>query len=135
MHPRTRRELEALPPEKRAAAEAAIARDAAHRATLEGFEEEQDVIRRIREEFPPSAIIDPDLAAALAILRSERERQGLRLSDVSERSGIDRSTLSKLETGEVANPTVGTLREMARALNKRLIWSLEDAPPPGAPPP
>ena len=58
MHPRTRRELEALPPEKRAAAEAAIARDAAHRATPEGFEEEQDVLRRVREEFPPSSLED-----------------------------------------------------------------------------
>lgn len=127
MHPRTRRSLESLPPEERAAAEAAIARDAAPRATPEGRAEEEEMIRKIRDEFPPLAI-DPDLAAALAGLRSERERQGLSLADVSERTGIDRSTLSKLETGKVANPTVGTLRAVARALNKRLSWSLEDEP-------
>ena len=49
------------------------------------------------------------------------------LSDVAERSGIDRATLSKLETGKVPNPTVNTLRGLARALNKRLSWSLIDA--------
>jgi hypothetical protein len=55
------------------------------------------VIRKVREEFPPLAI-DPELATALSALRAERERQGLSLSDVLERSGIDRATLSKLET-------------------------------------
>ena len=98
MHPRTHRALEALPPKERAAAEAAIARSAAHRATPAGQAEEEEVIRKVREVFPPLAI-DPELAKALSALRAERERQGLSLSDVSERTGIDRATLSKLETG------------------------------------
>ena len=72
--------------------------------------------------------IDPQLAQALSSLREERERQGLSLADVSERSGIDRATLSKLETGKLPNPTVGTLRTLARALNKRLSWTLVDEP-------
>jgi DNA-binding Xre family transcriptional regulator len=127
MHPRTRRALEGLTPEKRAAAEAAIARASARRATADGRAEEEEVIRKVREEFPPLAI-DPDLAGALAALRAERARQGLSLSDVSQRTGIDRATLSKLETGKVPNPTVGTLRTLARALNKRLSWSLADEP-------
>ncbi len=123
MHPRTRRALEALPPEKRAAAEAAIARSAARRATPAGRAEEEEVIRQVRAEFPPLAI-DPELARALAALRAERVRQGLSLSDLSARTGIDRATLSKLETGKVPNPTVGTLRTLAHALHKRLSWSL-----------
>jgi hypothetical protein len=53
MHPRTRRALEALPSEERAAAEAAITRSTAHRATLAGRAEEEEVIRKVREEFPP----------------------------------------------------------------------------------
>ena len=127
MHSRTRRALDALPPEKRAAAEAAIARSDARRATPEGQAEQEEVIRKVREEFPPLAI-DPELAKALFALRAERERQGLSLSDVSERSGIDRATLSKLETGKAPNPTVSTLRAVARALNKRLSWLLVDEP-------
>ena len=123
MHPRTRQTLQDFPPEKRAAGEASIARSETRRATPEGRADEEEVIRKVREEFPPLAI-DPDLAAALAALRAERERQGLSLSDIAERTGIDRSTLSKLETGKVPNPTVSTLRSLAGALNKRLSWSL-----------
>ena len=92
MHPRPRHALEALPPEARAAAEAAIARSAARRASPEGRTEEEEVIRKVREEFPPVAI-NPELAKALSALRAERERLGLSLSDVSERAGIDRATL------------------------------------------
>jgi DNA-binding Xre family transcriptional regulator len=127
MHPKTRQALEELPLEARAAAKASISRSAAWRATPEGQGEQEEVIRKVREEFPP-LVIDPDLAKALAALRAERERQGLSLSDVSERSGIDRATLSKLETGKAPNPTVGTLRALASALNKRLSWLLIDEP-------
>jgi transcriptional regulator with XRE-family HTH domain len=62
----------------------------------------------------------------LAELRRERERQGLSLTDMSERTGLDRATLSKLETGKLANPTLATLRRYAQALGKRLSWSLKD---------
>jgi hypothetical protein len=85
------------------------------------------VARRVREEFLPLAI-DPELAEALSASRIERERQGLSLSDVLERSGIDATTLSLLETGRVPNPAVNTLRAVARALHKRLAWSLIDEP-------
>ena len=43
----------------------------------------------------------------------------------SERPGIDRATTSKLETGKIANPTIGTLRTYAKALGRRLAWTLE----------
>ena len=125
MHPRTQRALEALPAEERAAAEAAITQSAARRATPAGQAEEEEVIRKVREEFPPLSI-DPEPAKALSALRAERERQGLSLSDVSERTGIDRATLSMIETGKVTNPTFGTLRALAHALNKQLSWSLVD---------
>ncbi len=75
MHPRTRRALDALPPEKRVAAEAAIARSDGRRTTPEVEAEEEDVIRKVREEFPPS-VIDPELARAISVLRAERQRQG-----------------------------------------------------------
>jgi transcriptional regulator with XRE-family HTH domain len=64
----------------------------------------------------------------LASLRLERERQGLSLTDLAERTGIDRATISKLETGKIANPTLLTLRTYAAALGKRLSWSLADLP-------
>jgi hypothetical protein len=47
-----------LSPEARSAAEVAIARSAASRATPVGQAEQENVIRKLREEFPPLAI-DP----------------------------------------------------------------------------
>jgi transcriptional regulator with XRE-family HTH domain len=44
---------------------------------------------------------------------------------MAERTGIDRATISKLETGKLANPTIATLRTYARALDRRLAWRLE----------
>ena len=62
---------------------------------------------------------------ALTGLRRERERQGLSLTDMAKRTGIDRATISKLETGKLANPTIGTLRKYAKALGRKLAWTLE----------
>jgi ribosome-binding protein aMBF1 (putative translation factor) len=81
-------------------------------------------IEAIRREYPP-AQPDADLLEALSALRAERERQGLSLTHLSERTGLDRATISKLETGKIPNPTVATLRTVARALGKRLTWRLE----------
>ena len=72
---------------------------------------------------PILGILGLSLVAALAGLRHERERQGLSLSDLAERTGIDRATISKLETGKLANPTIGTLRTYAKLCG----WTLARA--------
>ena len=56
-----------------------------------------------------------------------REAKGLSLTDLTELTGMDRSALSKLETGQRANPTVETLVRYADAVGKRLVVSLTDA--------
>jgi hypothetical protein len=61
-------------------------------------------------------------------LKAAREAKGLSLADVTELTGMDRSALSKLETGQRANPTVETLVRYAEALGKRLVVSLADVP-------
>ena len=118
---RNRRRWEALTPEQQATVEAIRAR---HR-TAEHRAREERAREAIVAKFPPR-LVDADLAAALAALRAERERQGLSLTDIQERTRIDRGTISKLERGEIPNPTVGTLRTYAAALGKRLSWSLSD---------
>jgi ribosome-binding protein aMBF1 (putative translation factor) len=110
-----------MTPEQQAAVEVIRA---SHR-TAEYRENEDRVRQAIRTEFPPHRA-DEELNAALAALRVERERQGLSLTDMQERTKIDRATISKLERGEVPNPTIGTLRTYASALGKRLSWSLSD---------
>jgi ribosome-binding protein aMBF1 (putative translation factor) len=119
--PRRRLDHADLTPEQRAAVEARRA----DRQTVQYQEELERDIDAYRREYPP--VGDPELIAALAGLRRERERQGLSLTDLAERTGIDRATISKLETGKIANPTVGTLRTLARALGRKLTWTLEAA--------
>jgi ribosome-binding protein aMBF1 (putative translation factor) len=120
---RNRKRWEAMTDEQKAAVE----RIRARHATPEYRAEEERIREAVRAEFPPRRVEpDADLAAALASLRAERERQGLSLTDLQERTRIDRATISKLERGELPNPTVGTLRTYAAALGKRLTWALTD---------
>jgi DNA-binding XRE family transcriptional regulator len=60
-------------------------------------------------------------------LKAAREAKGLSLADLTELTGMDRSALSKLETGQRGNPTVETLVRYAEAVGKRLVVSLQDA--------
>ena len=62
----------------------------------------------------------------LAALRAERERRGLSLSDINERTGIDRAALSRLENNENANPTLATLERYAEAVGKQLVVLLSE---------
>lgn len=60
-------------------------------------------------------------------LKAAREAQGLSLADLTRLTGMDRSALSKLETGRRPNPTVDTLVRYAEAVGKRIVVSLADA--------
>ena len=59
-------------------------------------------------------------------LKALRESKGLSLADVGELSGMDRSFISKLETGVYTNFTFQTLERYARTLGKNLELSLSD---------
>ena len=103
------------------------ARLAARRAESETPEyqaQHAEEVARLREEFAPLQPDEP-LWEVLAALRLERERLGLTLADVSARTRIDPTTISKLENGRLPNPTYSTMRTYARALGLRLGWTLE----------
>lgn len=72
----------------------------------------------------------PPLRHVLVVLRAERERMGLSLNDIFQRTGIDRAALSRLENSENANPTLTTLERYAEALGKHMVVVLTDARPP-----
>jgi ribosome-binding protein aMBF1 (putative translation factor) len=118
---RNRRRWEAMTPEQQAAVEAirATHRTAEYRAS------EESVREAVLAEFPPRRA-DAELTTALSALRTERERQGLSVADIQERTRIDGVTIAKLERGEIANPNLGLLASYAAALGKRLSWSLAD---------
>jgi transcriptional regulator with XRE-family HTH domain len=64
------------------------------------------------------------LAELLRQLKAAREERGLTLADLTELTGMDRSALSKLETGQRPNPTLETLVRYAEAVGKHLVVSL-----------
>jgi DNA-binding XRE family transcriptional regulator len=82
-----------------------------------------DLIARHHERM---ATLD-QLQELLRQLKAAREAKGLSLADLTELTGMDRSALSKLETGQRANPTVETLVRYAEAVGKRLVVSLTEA--------
>jgi len=99
--------------------------------------DEVEKYRTIREQVAkelPDLIVrhDERLAALnqvdelLKQLKAARVEQGLSLSDLTDLTGMDRSALSKLETGQRPNPTVETLVRYAEAVGKRLVVSLAD---------
>lgn len=134
---RTRRQLESLPPEKRAAAEAAIARTQTPEYRARESVERDAIQSELRETgrvaMTPAEELD-GLGGFLESLRREREGRGLSLNDLAERSGIDKSALSRLENGRQPNPTLDTLSRYARAIGKRLALSLDDPTPQGVNP-
>jgi DNA-binding XRE family transcriptional regulator len=66
------------------------------------------------------------LQELLKQLKAARQAKGLSLSDLTELTGMDRSALSKLESGQRPNPTIGTLVRYAEAVGKRLVVSLTE---------
>lgn len=86
-------------------------------------EELPDLIERHHERM---ATLD-QLEGLLQQLKAAREDQGLSLADLTRLTGMDRSALSKLETGQRSNPTIETLMRYAEAVGKRLVVSLADA--------
>lgn len=103
---------------------------ARHKAIREKFQKERPSLEQLVEsgDAPPAFPLGVylDVRQALLALKSAREEAGLSLSDVAERSGIDKGALSRLENGVHDNPTVETLVRYATALGKRLTWSMQD---------
>lgn len=71
----------------------------------------------IREEKPAAFVLVGNVVAAA------RARKGISQKELSERSGIDQSDISKIERG-IANPSVNTLNRIAQALDAKLQISM-----------
>ena len=64
------------------------------------------------------------LREIVELLRAERERQGVTLAEIAERTGIDKSNLHRLENRRDANPTLGTVLRYAEALDQDVLITL-----------
>jgi DNA-binding phage protein len=90
-------------------------------------EELPEIQRRARVRLALLKKEGTPLRQVLAALRVERERQGLSLADINERTGIDRAALSRLENNEDANPTLNTLERYAEAVGKQMVVLLSES--------
>lgn len=112
---------------------------AEQRAAIEAIRE------RSRKERPgPDELIDRgeldelvpqaqylEIRALGVRFRRVREGRGLSLTDLSERSGLTRAAISRLENGWNLNPTLETLFRYAEALGVDLRLTMDDASEPG----
>lgn len=84
----------------------------------------------VNEEITPTALG--------RLVRQLREQAGLNMIELARRSGINRSTLMRLEVGQHKQPGLGTLNRLAKALAvepERLydtVWQQEELPLPSA---
>lgn len=108
-----------------------ITRD--RRLTSEEAGKYKEVRVQVAEELPQLIARHHERMAALdqlqelfLQLKAAREAKGLSLADLTELTGMDRSALSKLESGQLDNPTVETLVRYAEAVGKRVVVSLTD---------
>jgi len=88
--------------------------------------EEPEIRRKAREFKHAYDAARATLQDAVKLLKAERERMGLSLAEVSERTGMERPNLSRLENEAESNPTIATLTRYAEALGKRLFIALGD---------
>ncbi|MBL8814571.1 MAG: helix-turn-helix transcriptional regulator [Planctomyces sp.] len=107
------------------------------KSTSEELKRHKDIRQKIESELPDiraraknqlTLLVNEGtpIRQLLGALRAERQRLGLSLADINERTGIDRAALSRLENNEDANPTLTTLERYAEALGKRMIVLLSD---------
>ena len=92
-----------------------------HKRIREQIQEElPDIKKRAQQKLAEAMQHGIAMQHAMAVLKAERVKKGLSLSDMKERTGIERSTLSRLENNAEANPTVHTLTRYADAVGKKV---------------
>jgi len=67
------------------------------------------------------------LLQTFAALKALRESEGLSISEMADRTGMDHAMISLLENGQIGNPTISSISRYAQALGKRVVVSLADA--------
>src|SRR5438309_11570442 len=104
--------------------------EAAEQALRLKFQEEKPTLEDLVERGDITQVFTMgeywELRKTFSALKALREHQGLSISDLAERTGMDRAMISRLENGQVDNPTIATMNRYAKALGKRVVVSLVD---------
>jgi len=112
---------------------------------IERTPEDQERLRKIRESFQANKPSLEELQqsgdyssplpqetylaikAVAKLLKEARESKGMTLADAEQITGMNRSTISRLERGLYPNTSVNTLTRLASAYDMHLKFSLEKA--------
>ena len=104
--------------------------EAAERAIREQFQREKPSLQTLVDRGDVAQVYTMEeyweLHKTFAALRKLREQQGLSITDLAERTGMDRAMISRLENGQIDNPTISTMSRYARALGKKVLVNLVD---------
>jgi ribosome-binding protein aMBF1 (putative translation factor) len=104
--------------------------EAAERALREQFQSEKPTLEDLVKSGDVTQVFTMgeywELRKTFAALKALREQQGLSITDLAERTGMDRAMISRLENGQIDNPTIATVARYARALGKKVIVSFSD---------
>jgi ribosome-binding protein aMBF1 (putative translation factor) len=65
-----------------------------------------------------------EIQQLLLDLKKARTASGLSLADLAQRTGMDKSVLSKMENGQHGIPTLPSLARYAQAIGRQLAFSL-----------
>jgi DNA-binding phage protein len=90
-------------------------------------QDEAEIRRKAKQYKHEDDAARAAIREAMQLLQAERIRQGLSLSDIQRKTGIEPPNLSRLENDHSANPTIATLTRYAEALGKKLEIVLTDA--------
>ena len=113
---------------KRIYRQATVEEQERHKRIREQIQEElPDIKQRAKQKLAEAMQRGIAIQHTMAVLKSERVKKGLSLSDMKERTGIERSTLSRLENNAEANPTINTLTRYADAVGKKVFVVLADS--------
>jgi len=113
---------------KRIYRQATVEEQERHKRIREQIQEElPDIKKRAQQKLAEAMQHGIAIQHAMSVLKAERVKKGLSLSAMKERTGIERSTLSRLENNEEANPTVNTLTRYADAVGKKVFVVFADA--------
>lgn len=105
--------------------------EAAERAIRQKFQQEKPTLQDLIDRGDVGQVLTMgeywELRKTFAALKALREKQALSISDLADRTGMDRAMISRLENGQLDNPTLATVTRYAKALGKRVVVTLLDA--------
>jgi len=103
-------------------------RHRAIRATFKGRPTIEELISKGELSGRPIALgTYIKLRLIVSSLKPIREECNLSLADVSERTGMDKAMLSRLENGHVENPGIETISRYLDAMNKAIEWRIVES--------